>query len=290
MQHAILDLAKPVIAVTLGGGTSAREGSSRNVTTGFLLVAVTHLLRGTKAHWAQRHPLPPAAVEDPSRRRRRARLRLRALRQERSARMDEERTGDPHLTQGIVRYIREWYIRREKANASTQGLVDPEAGKSLTAGSSGSSDGPETGFTTPDTDAGFQPATAGRVDGVDHQEEAKAEHAGPAAAAAVGRRASTKIVVMKEYELSRAAEEAAGTNATDVHNLGNAPFNKQPAQIWISYIGCDEVCFGTSRFPTSEDPPFYVKVNSAVWQPRRIYPLDDEDATEGYDSGRHRQG
>ncbi len=96
--------------------------------------------------------------------------------------------------------------------------------------------------------------------------------------------------MVKEYELSHAASESAGSNATDIHNLGNAPFNTQPEQVWICYIGCDEVCFNTSHFPDDESEPyegapagidttkpFYVRINNAIWQPTRITPIEDGD-------------
>ncbi len=116
--------------------------------------------------------------------------------------------------------------------------------------------------------------------------------------------------MIKEYELSHAAQEAAGSEATDVDNLGNAPFYSQPEQIWICYVGHDEVCFSTSVFPDPDEPhenghatgpsyidpskPFYVKVNSAVWRPTRIVPADreqgDGDADEGGDGGSNDDG
>ncbi len=36
------------------------------------------------------------------------------------------------LTQGLVRWIREWYLRREKKDLQSQTQQDPEAGKSAT--------------------------------------------------------------------------------------------------------------------------------------------------------------
>jgi ubiquitination network signaling protein AcrB len=111
--------------------------------------------------------------------------------------------------------------------------------------------------------------------------------------------ASTKIVMVKEYELSHAASEFAGSGQLDIHDLGNTPFNTQPEQVWICYVGSDEVCFSTSQFPNAaventessaksgqpnadESKPFYVKVNGAVWQPTRIVPLqEDGEATDG---------
>ncbi|KAF5025116.1 hypothetical protein F66182_2817 [Fusarium sp. NRRL 66182] len=289
IQDAILDFAKPVIAMTLGGGTSsAREGASTSLFTCFMWVVGHHLLRGTKAHWGRvaRHipehwRLPHVFSNslDPG------------------SNVYDKRTAYGWvrsvlaihiLTQGIVRYIREWYLRREKANA-TVGASDPEAGKPPSVASDTANEG---GFATPDTEAGLSSAQTVPTSKKRRKQSTQVRLQQPLWAAL----ASTKIVVVKEYELSHAASESAGSNATDIHNLGNAPFNNQPSQIWISYIGSDEVCFNTSYFPEIDDDeprsvessgedsrpsnidtskPFYVKVNNAVWQPTRMFPIEE---------------
>jgi ubiquitination network signaling protein AcrB len=291
IQHTLLDLAKPVIAVTLGGGTSSREGTSRSVTTCFLLVIGSHMFRSSRLQWSRvNRYLPPLMhvtpdSDDP----------LEAMSQAYNRRT-------PHgwiksvlaihiLTQGIVRYIREWYIRREKGSAASQSNPDPEAGKSNSYSGDTTA---ETGFSTPDIDSGFQHNTTISSAKKRRKQSTQVRLQQPLWAAL----ASTKIVMVKEYELSHAASESAGSNATDIHNLGNAPFDSQPEQIWISYIGCDEVCFSTSHFqspaytnttqrhanghtkrPSGIDSskPFYVRVNNAYWQPTRIIPVQEEE-------------
>ncbi|KAH7309552.1 hypothetical protein B0I35DRAFT_378988 [Stachybotrys elegans] len=283
MQDIILDFAKPVIAITLGGGTSARDGTSRGVTTCFTWVLLHHVFRATRQHWSHlvRH-IPedwkiPTFFRDSF---------------ESGYSVYDKRNANGWLrsalaihilTQGMVRYIREWYLRREKVNAST-GISDPEAGKPQTTAEAG-----ETGYNVTDSEAWTQPSQPSTKKR--RKQSAQVRLQQPLWAAL----ASTKIVVMKEYELSHAASESAGSNATDIHNLGNAPFDRQVGQIWISYIGSDEVCFGTSPFPDvdTELPklstlpagvdtakPFYVRVNDAFWQPTRIFPVND-DSTEG---------
>ena len=290
IQALILDFAKPVIAITLGGGTSARDGTSRGVTTCFTGVLIQHLLRGTRSHWSRLFlQIPeewriPAFLGDPF---------------DSMASVYDKR--NPHglirsvlaihiLTQGIVRYIREWYLKREKAHAAS-GMTDPEAGKLLSGTGDGSN---EAGFNTPDTDGGLQPIPLPATSKKRRKQSAQVRLQQPLWAAL----ASTKIVVMKEYELSHAASEAAGTNATDIHNLGNAPFDTQPNQIWISYVGSDELCFSTSYFPNhpcgsdqqakisghtgrpaglDASKPFYVRVNNALWQPTRLFPVEDSE-------------
>ncbi|KAK2038402.1 ubiquitination network signaling protein [Colletotrichum somersetense] len=298
MQLAILDFAKPVIAATLGGGSNTREGASRSVTTCFFLVIGSHLLRGSRFHWSRAAKFLPANwrfspdPDDPL---------------EPFTRGFDKR--GPHgwiksvlaihiLTQGIVRYIREWYLRREKGSASAQSITDPEAGKSYPTDTAA-----DTGFATPDSDTTFQQNATASNTKKKRKQSTQVRLQQPLWAAL----ASTKIVMVKEYELSHATSESAGSNATDIHNLGNAPFDSQAEQIWISYIGHDEVCFNTSHFPDSPtsaaaaaapnghvsrpagvdtSKPFYVRVNNAFWQPTRIFRIQDDEQDE--QPGHHR--
>ncbi|KAI9896862.1 hypothetical protein N3K66_007884 [Trichothecium roseum] len=298
LQDAILDLAKPVIAITLGGGTGARDGTSRGLTTCFTWVLVHHLLRGTKAHWSRfvRHipeDWPVPAV----------------LQQTLESVVEPFDKRGPFgwvksilaihiLTQGVVRYVKEWYLRREKVSALAN-LNDPEVGKAPSnAGDSVSS---EVTFAGPDPEAGAAqtPAPPLAMSKKRRKQSTQIRLQQPLWAAL----ASTKIVVMKEYELSQTATEQAGSNATDIHNLGNAPFDRQPGQIWISYVGSDEVCFNTSYFPEHDyetaskasrhdtptviapEKPFHVRVNNAFWQPTRISAVDSGEGAEEEEEG-----
>ncbi|OLN96744.1 Ubiquitination network signaling protein acrB [Colletotrichum chlorophyti] len=293
MQLAMLDFAKPVIAATLGGGSNTREGASRSVTTCFFLIIASHLLRGSRFPWSRATKYLPANwrfspdSDDPL---------------ESFTRGFDKR--GPHgwiksvlaihiLTQGIVRYIREWYLRREKGSASSQSITDPEAGKPYSADTA-----TDTGFATPDSDTTFQQNATVSSTKKKRKQSTQVRLQQPLWAAL----ASTKIVMVKEYELSHATSESAGSNATDIHNLGNAPFDSQAEQIWISYIGHDEVCFNTSHFPDSPSAapsghvvrpagvdtskPFYVRVNNAFWQPTRIFRIQDDEQHE--QPGQHR--
>jgi len=108
--------------------------------------------------------------------------------------------------------------------------------------------------------------------------------------------------MVKEYETSHTASESAGTNATDINNLGNAPFDTEADRIWITYVGFDEVCFSTSYFPGHSSAgnleigeshssipgvdiskPFFVRVNKTVWQPTRINTTTDPDYSNSND-------
>ncbi|KAI2775779.1 hypothetical protein F4815DRAFT_486899 [Daldinia loculata] len=285
IQHVILDLAQMVIALGLGGGSSSRDGGSmKNTLICLSMILLSHVLRHTKMKYSpvgyllgsSRFMTPD--LDDP----------LESLDSIRG--YDKVQTGwfgwvksilAIHiLTQGLVKYIRDWYLRRERRDILAQNAADPEAGKSYTAENDG-------GFSTPDSDtASLQNSTA-LTTKKKRKQSAQIRNRQPLWAAL----ASTKIVVVKEYELTHAAAESAGSNATDIHNLGNAPFNTEPEQIWITYVGCDEVCFSTSHFFSTPVPevtqdgsrmdiskPFYVRVNNAVWQPTRMIPVHDSEA------------
>lgn len=287
-QGVVLDLAKPVIAITLGGGSGAtRDGTSRGLFTGFCWVLCHHLLRGTRTHWARLANHIPDSWSIPEG----IQVALRA-----GPETYDKKSGwnwlksmlAVHiLTQGIVRCVKEWYLRREKVSAQVS-LNDPEAGNSTSRTSDGASN--DAGFSTPDNELSAQQAPAPPALSKKRRKQSTQIRLQQPLWAAL---ASTKIVVMKEYELTHTTSERAGSNATDVHNLGNAPFEKESGQIWISYVGSDEVCFSTSYFqdddsiengddgiPTSAKhppKPFYVRVNNAFWQPTRMFPLDSGD-------------
>ncbi|KAI0814320.1 hypothetical protein GGR55DRAFT_631418 [Xylaria sp. FL0064] len=280
IQHVILDLAQMVIALGLGGGSGSRGGGSmKNTLICLSMILLSHVLRHTKMKYSpigyllgsSRFMTPD--IDDP----------LESLDLLRG--YDKVQSGwfgwvksilAIHiLTQGLVKYIRDWYLRRERRDNLAQNAPDPEAGKSYGPDADG-------GFSTPDSDAATLQNSNALTTKKKRKQSAQVRNRQPLWAAL----ASTKIVVVKEYELTHAAAESAGSNATDIHNLGNAPFNTQPGQIWISYVGCDEVCFNTSQFPmqqsnethrgTSQNDfpkPFYVRVNNAIWQPTRMTPI-----------------
>ncbi len=292
IQDFMLEFAKPVVAVTLGGGASAKDGSSRGVTACFIWMFLHKLVRASRVYWPQlaRH-VPdgwrmPAALRDSF-------LRPSAWQDKRDGHGWLQSILAIHiLTQGIVRYVREWYLRRERFNST-----DPEAGKPgsavvSTATSSGNDTSTaETSLVPPpDTETGLSATSSAAVAKRRRKQSAQVRLQQPLWAAL----ASTKIVAMKEYEISSLKGVA---NKSDIHNSGSTPsFDGQPKQIWISYIGSDEVCFNTSHFPEPEayakvnghsttpagvdtSKPFYVRINNAFWQPTRIYTIDDEKET-----------
>ncbi|KAK1756944.1 hypothetical protein QBC47DRAFT_378112 [Echria macrotheca] len=280
MQRFILDLAQVVISLTLGGGGSSRQGTNSNIFVCVAIVGVSQWVRHTR--WNNFSQI--SSLLGPTR----------FLKSQSDAGFESTvRSFDkkgPYgwvrsilaihiLTQGLVRYIREWYLRRERRDLQLQSQLDPEAGKSVVFSAEGTSDA---ALMAADSDAHMQTSVAVSTK-KRRKQSAQVRIRQPLWAAL----ASTKIVMVKEYELSHAASESAGSNATDIHNLGNAPFNTQPGQIWICYVGCDEVCFSTSyfadmpvddmeenRFGIDTTKPFYVRVNNAIWQPTRIIPIE----------------
>ncbi|KAH7032760.1 uncharacterized protein B0I36DRAFT_241846 [Microdochium trichocladiopsis] len=276
IQHVILDLAQMVIALGLGGGSASRDGSAKNSLICLSMILLSHTLRHMKvrvspAAWAlgKAHLWEKLQLDDPLD----AIDSLRGYDRVESGWLSWVRSilAIHILTQGLVKWVRDWYLRRERRDHLALNAADPEAGKSYPGDNEG-------GFATPDSDAvNLQTQTPINTK-KKRKQSAQIRNRQPLWAAL----ASTKIVVVKEYELTQAAAESAGSNATDIHNLGNAPFNTEPGQIWISYVGCDEVCFNTSHFPTPKAtreaaPPFYVRVNNAAWQPTRMTPIADAD-------------
>jgi len=155
------------------------------------------------------------------------------------------------LTQGVVRYIRDWYVRREKRD-STASIGDPEAGKAAVDAANDSTASTQ----TPDTDSSTSlPVSNTATTKKKKKQSAQVRIQQPLWAAL----ASTKIVMVKEYETSHTAAESAGTNATDINNLGDAPFHSEADRIWkcdfISTVD-NSVLFSTSvrtlRSPTTD--------------------------------------
>jgi hypothetical protein len=291
LQEIALDLAQTVIALTLGGGTSGKEAGMNNVLVCFGIIGFSHLVRngnvkqsGLRAFISSSTsgllgtPDPDDPLEPVSQ----------GVTKKGAHGWVRSILAIHILTQGVVRYIRDWYVRREKRDSSAL-LGDPEAGKTLTDTSSDT-----TSTQTPDNESLSSNSVSSKKK---RKQSAQVRIRQPLWAAL----ASTKIVMVKEYETSHTAAESAGTNATDINNLGNAPFNTEADRIWVTYVGSDEVFFATSYFPTHTIPesceekkdfdssgvdkskPFFVRVNKTIWQPTKIYTVTDPDQPAGQD-------
>ncbi|KAI9742833.1 MAG: hypothetical protein M1818_003562 [Claussenomyces sp. TS43310] len=298
LQETTLDLSQTVIALTLGGGTSGRDAGFNNVLVCLGIIGVSYLARIGGIKKSRLRMLFPAASSSILGPESDYSLEPPTVRHTKGSHAWIRTILAIHiLTQGVVRYIRDWYVRRERRDSLLNGLGDPEAAKgSIPHGENATESSSSTPNTLPaDLDSHSVLPIGNGQDKTPNPKKKKRVSAQvrirqPLWAAL----ASTKIVMAKEYETSRSAAESAGTNATDVNNLGNAPFNTEADRIWITYVGFDEVCFNTSYFPSyaysnsSEakdrmahtpgvdmSKPFYVRVNKSIWQPTRINPLSD---------------
>lgn len=281
LQDIALDLAQTVIALTLGGGTSGREAGMRNVLMCFGIIGASHMFRGGNVkHSGIRALITSNGL-------------LRAPERDDSLEQSSHSVSKKPglirsilaihiLTQGVVRYIRDWYVRREKRdNSGTIG--DPEAGKATV--DAGNDSTTSTQALDTDSSASLVAGTTSSTLKKKKKLSAQVRIRQPLWAAL----ASTKIVMVKEYETSHTAAESAGTNATDMNNLGNAPFRSEADRIWITCVGSDQVLFSTSFFPihASKDSkdrtgcplehskPFFVKVNNTEWPSTRLNPVVD---------------
>ncbi|PHH69435.1 hypothetical protein CDD82_7755 [Ophiocordyceps australis] len=329
LQDFVLEFAKPTIAVTVGGGATAKHGASKGATACLAWLSLCKLIRSSTKYWGrlERHlcdalHIPPAfrfslADSLPT---------AAASHDRRSTHGWIQSLFAIHiLTQGIIRYIREWYLRRERANATAR-ATDPEIAKPPVHAAAAAPGNPA----VPNTIDISQHNPILPVQASQSSPASSSSSSSPAAGLAKKRRkqsaqvrmnqplwaalASTKITFMKEMELSEWSSPLLGPDRRDIHNSGEAILvERKPRQIWISYIGCDQVCFGTSPFPDPDDEapcehppanghvlrpagvdtskPFYVRINNAFWQPTRIFPInvesceddddDDDDDNEG---------
>lgn len=290
LQDIALDFAQMVIALTLGGGVSGREAGVRSVIWCFGVVGLSHFARNSSvkptglraiissSSGLLASPDPDDPLEPMSRSSHKKHSMIRSI------------LAIHILTQGVVRYIRDWYVRREKRD-STAAMGDPEAGKAAVDAGNDSTASSQ----TPDTDSSTSLPVSNTVTTKKKKKQSAQVRIQQPLWAAL---ASTKIVMVKEYETSHTAAESAGTNATDVNNLGDAPFHSEADRIWITYVGSDEVCFNTSFFPThasaenedktdvsgvDEKKPFFVRVNKTDWHATRINATTDPDQPAGQD-------
>ena len=293
LQDIALDLAQTVIALTLGGGTNGREAGMKNVLYCFSVIGISHFFRGGHVKQSgiraiissSNGLLGSSDPDDP--------LEPMTHSSNKKHGLIRSILAIHILTQGVVRYIRDWYVRREKRDHSAS-IGDPEAGKAAVDGNTDSTASTQ----TPDTDSSTSLPVSNTVTTKKKKKQSAQVRIQQPLWAAL---ASTKIVMVKEYETSHTAAESAGTNATDINNLGDAPFHSEADRIWITYVGSDEVCFNTSFFPThtpsenseekssdtsgiDEKKPFFVRVNKSIWQPTRINATIDPDQPPGQDT------
>lgn len=284
LQDLSLDVAQTVIALTLGGGTTSKDAGFNNVLVCLGIIGASHFARNgslkqSRLSFLFNHsPDIDDPLENASTNNNGAFIWVRTI------------LAVHILTQGIVRYIRDWYVRRERRDLIASAAGDPEAANGSISQGEPTNQASTASTATASVETNGSASTADKSLNTKKKRKvgAQVRIQQPLWAAL----ASTKVVMAKEYETSRTAAESAGANATDINNLGNAPFDSEADRIWITHIGSDEVCFNTSYFPSRADAdpstpedsidsfgvdrskPFFVRVNKTVWQPTRINPLD----------------
>ena len=303
VQTFALELAQAVVATRLGGGYSSKNGGSEHTLLCMAIVSAAHIAR--HKHLPQHvfgYGLPLEDIPSPG--------------------TSNDSIATPHdhntpsrspagwfrilislhiLTQGMVHIARRWYTEREYSQALSMAKKhDSEA----VAGSQGSTEGLASTDPTCHASGSSVPELASKMSIASLREAREKISTGkkkrkqgtyvrsqqPLWAAF----AALRVTILREFEQSRATHEAVGSNATDVKNLGSAPFMAEEGRIWVTLVQLTSFRFDTSFFKSnhavtddcgelSEDQtigidkskPFYVRVNGANWTSTRIERLPD---------------
>jgi len=312
IQALILDWAQVMVATTLGGGYTSRPGGSDSTLLCISIVSATHLSRYRRlllrilhrtwlGRWA---PLVDALDRTPP------------------APPDPGGTGRPILRsvrtlialhivmQGLGRLMRKWLLQyRDKTPVgSTLNSLDPEAvaGSHLYTEIAGGADQVHNPPNTPlelKPKGSLQSLRDGRDKHITGKKKRKQGNYVRSQQPLWAAFAATKATIMREYEQSQATSVAMGSNATDVENLGSAPFVLDDGRIWITMVRPSNFFFQTSFFLPNKSAtvdegnrddwvdgnginranPFYVRINGADWSSTMIHPVsqDAEDPDRG---------
>ncbi|KAI6246186.1 putative ubiquitination network signaling protein acrB [Erysiphe necator] len=283
MQEMALDMAQAVIAITLGGASSYKGAGIKIFFWCFGIIGASHFFRnGSMKNQSFREIISSnyyttSDLDDP----------IGPVIRSNGKKYGLIRVvlAVHILTQGVVRYVWDFYIRKYNQEIPTTFFRSTKIENLEMDLSSVSPMSPtrESEEITPLENS---------------QAKFKSDNLSKGCASARNRQplwaalASTKIVMVKEYETSHAAAESAGANTSRMNNLGSAPFSSEKDKIWITYVGSDEIFFSTSFFsafcPCNQDEaailenstteklkPFYIKVNNASWQPIKIYTMTE---------------
>lgn len=307
LQVLALELAQAVVATTLGGGNSAKNKGSDHTIVCMGVVIISHVARH---RWIQNRffgydwtvrlasfsnmPLGPAEfLSDDMHTSRSFASWFRVL------------VTLHILIQGLVHVVRRWYARRgHSPPASISTKTDPES----VAGSSVRSDGmppasPASGAPSVMPEPTTKSSLPNARDTKEKSHKKKRKQATyvrsqqPLWAAF----AATKVTVYREFDQSKMLQEATGSNATDLKNLGDAPFPLEEGRVWITQIHLSSFSFGASYFSTNQpgsagvetirptisagvdrSKPFFVRINGADWSSTAIRSLSkaqSEDAS-----------
>ena len=298
VQTLALDLAKAVVATTLGGGYSSRAGGSDGTLLCMSIVSATHLYRHkeeARNSWFDKW-LPSLGISDdtpvstsPS------------LSTARTISRGVKNFIALHiLIQGLCRMVRRWYIKREYAQAaSTTKKSDSDSmigSQTYTEGS----DGPHYTLhqsTESNSKTSLQSLRSGQDKISSGKKKRKQGNYVRSQQPLWAAFAATKVTMIREFEQSQAKKNDEGSNATDARNLGCAPFSHEEGRIWVTVVQPTNLFFDTSIFRTKQTPearkkiieetgvdrskPFYVRINGADWASCKIEATGEEEPDDG---------
>ena len=305
-QDLALDLSQAVIAVSLGGRFGGKDHSFRSTVMCLCIIIVSHLgrCRCFRLPWLDtsmsvKPPSPINSMPWVSM------LRYSALR----SRKSWLRTvlAVHVLAQGAVRSVRRWLSRQDRTGSSYSskmdchdntvnagGHIDKLVHGPIATGNIGVHEIQSPFLTITDVKDGKDKM----VDGKRRKKQSTHVRSYQPLWAAV---ASTKTIVMKEYEHTNVSAEAVGAEAKDLNNLGNACFESEEGTVWTTRIATTEISLQCSFFDILKQPasdpngdeelgahgnitiesfkPFHVRINGADWPSTRIHEIKEHSGS-----------
>ncbi|KAL9044693.1 MAG: hypothetical protein Q9214_002187 [Letrouitia sp. 1 TL-2023] len=299
LQVLGLELAQAVVATTLGGGTSSKTSGSDITLYCMLVVTFTHVAR---QKWMPKRIFGYEWS-----------VRLASLSNsfQKFSFLSSEEHDLPRsprgwfrilvalhiLIQGLVHVARRWYTKRYSQSIPFSKKVETEVvGSSQAHEGSGT---PALHISGGSSDLATKPLITASRESRDKLSSGKKRRKQgtyvrsqqPLWAAF----AATKVTVIREMEQSQALSEAVGSNATDIKNLGSAPFVSEEGRIWVTMIQPNGFFFDASYFTPNRflddvnhahdivvatgidrSKPFFVRINGADWTSTRIHGLMQE--------------
>ena len=301
VQTLALDLAKAVVATTLGGGYSSRIGGSDSTLLCMSIVSATHLYRHkekARNSWFDKW-LPSLGDSDDS-----PVTASASLSTARTISRGVKNFIALHiLIQGLCRMVRRWYIKREYAQAAPiTKKSDPDGISGAQTHSEGSvaadsSHYPSHSSTESSSKTSLQSLRSGQDRISSGKKKRKQGNYVRSQQPLWAAFAATKVTMIREFEQSQAKKNDEGSNATDAKNLGCAPFSNEEGRIWVTLVQPTNLYFDTSMFRTKSIPgaqkgeieetgvdrskPFYVRVNGADWASCKIQATGEESSDSG---------
>ena len=291
VQGLGLELAQAVVATTLGGGSSNKNGGSDNTLFCMSIVLVTHVVRhkwipkriygfdwSTKISLVSYIPrgLPSFSGDD-------------FISTRSPASWFRILVALHIVIQGLVHVARRWYTKREYSQAVSikkksdpeavvGSLIHPEVASSTDLGSLFSRTSSE--LITKSSLSNLKDPRDKVANGKKKRKQGTYVRSQQPLWAAF---AATKVTVLREMEQSQALSEALGSNAIDTKNLGSAPFVSEEGRIWITRVQTTSFNFNASYFSgnasetigrvgVDRTKPFYVRLNGADWTSTKIVP------------------